>query len=138
MYEQAELATTVDLPVLFADLIVDTGLLDRLCASLGGALKALPSRLAAWFGPELHTPANSPAPSVTFGDGALWNGVVFIEASEPAFWLVVKAGPDRRRRGFDSQRQPAEPFGSRAWAQDSGSYWEEPYREPREREPWRR
>ena len=139
MSEHIGSAATVDVPLLVAELIVDTGLLDALCGKVARVLRALPSRLAAWFGPDLHTPDNSAAPSVTFADGELWNGIVFVEASEPAFWLLVKAGPDRRQRGFRDQRRPSNPSGAQTWAQDGGPYWEEPYSgEPWERESWRR
>ncbi len=140
--------TGIDLPTLVADAMVDSGAFDSLVEGIGRALKSVPKRVAVWLGPELHSPDNSAAPSVSFAGSELFNGVVFIESNEPSYWLLVKASVGRCQQrhnqpppftgrdpyGQPDHRWPHEPSGTRGfWPEVSPC--EPP---PWEGDPWRR
>ena len=140
-------APALDLPTLVADAMVDSGIFDSLIEGLSRTLKAIPRRVVAWLGPELHTPTNSSPPLMTLAEPGLWNGVVFVESNEASYWLLTKANPGNRLEahrptppftGRDpyrqpNQYQPREPSGTQ-------SLWPEaaPQHDPRyDQDPWR-
>ncbi len=138
----------LDLPTLTADALVDSGMFDALLEGAGRTLKAIPRVMIDWLGPECRTPSNSSPPNVTPTEPGLWNGVVFLEANEASYWILVKANAGKRPQ---THGQPP-PFGGRdphgrsdsRWPHDppgAQSLWPEaPPNEPPpwEDDPWRR
>jgi hypothetical protein len=135
--------THFDIPVVVADYIADCGLLDSMVASITRVVTAIPERVTNWLGPELRTPDTSRPPDMTFNDPGPWNGIVFVEANEPTYWLLVRANAGRRAN--DSYRQPftsREP-GFSGWSPDSApirNVWHQeqwPSGEPHSKgDPW--
>jgi len=95
-----------DLPVIVADYLADTDLMQQSLLALGKFFIAIPVKLAAWLGPELRTPDNSQPPRFIPSESGPWNGVVFVEQDDVRYWVLAKAqsrprqqpatqGPDR-------------------------------------------
>ena len=142
-----EITISTDLPVLLADWLADTDVLDRALAALGRFCTAVPLKLAAWLGSELRTPENSAPPRVVAAEPGPWNGLVFVEHDEPRFWVFAKAGG---RSAREQVHPPVERFSPtyderHGWppgAQRGPAMWsehEEPewYGSPMEPRPWR-
>jgi hypothetical protein len=137
------MAVELDLPVLVADTLVDSGVLDHVVSAIAKVLGALPARIVAWFGPELRTPQTTPAPMVSFAEPGPWNGAVFVEADTPTYWLLVKANAAKGARFHQSPPPFADPYGrpDRGWPAEPNVGWEDSYpyeRPPGERDPWKR
>lgn len=77
------------------DVMLDSGALEILGSLVWYALTRCLHNARTWASSELRTPGNSPQPVVTISEPGPWNGVVVIEADQPAFWLLAKAGPGR-------------------------------------------
>ena len=138
----------LDLPILAADALVDTGLFDFLVNGIGRALAAIPRTVVDWLGPEVRTPGNSSPPTLTFAEVGFWNGVVFVECSEPAYWVLARASAGKRSPptgqplhfgarepfGQPSRPSPHSPFSATRWPEDQPPL----EREPWDRDPWAR
>ncbi len=100
--------SVVDLPVLVADFIADTVFDTDAVLYVGQCLAALPVWLTSWLDSELRTPVNSAAPHVTISDPGPWNGVIFLTADDPSYWVLSKSGGGvrGRRRGAPSDGEP--------------------------------
>ena len=141
----------LDLHVVFADLLVDSGLLDSLAALAKRAVSAVPAKLVTWLGPELCTPENSRAPQIIIPEAGPWNGIIFIEADDPAYWLLVRASAARANT---AGRPPHDSFPGSSGRHDSSRWssaspeqgrtiWPNdepppPFNEPWDRDPWSR
>lgn len=90
--------SVVDLPVLVADFIAETFFDGDSVASVGQCLAALPVWLTSWLDSELRTPHNSAAPHVTVAEPGPWNGVIFLTADDPSYWVLSKSGGGVRGR----------------------------------------
>ena len=138
--------TALDLPVLAADALADSGILEAIFGGLSDLVVAIPARVVSWLGPELRTPDNSPAPRFIPAEQGPWNGVVFIEGDQPSYWVLARASASR----VEQQRQrPVPPFADTrppgAWPHDprEPSYSSWPYDDyphdpdrPWEHPPW--
>ena len=78
-----------DLPIIIADVLTDTDVVQRSLSALGRFFIEVPLKLASWLGPELRTPGNSPPPRFIPGEAGPWNGVVFVEQDDPRYWVLV-------------------------------------------------
>lgn len=87
----------VDVPVVAADFLVDSGIFDRLLAVVRTATAGVPGKLRLWLGSDLRDPSNSLPPFVEPTEPGPWDGVILIECDEPTYWLLVRAGDQKQR-----------------------------------------
>ena len=141
------IAISADLPVIVADYLAETDVLVRPVVAFTRLVASIPLKLAAWLGPELRTPENSPPPRVIPAELGPWTGVIFVVNDEPRFWVFAKAAGRPSREPMPS---PSAPFGPpydgryggppgspgapAVWPEDAEPEWYGPPLEPR---PWR-
>lgn len=92
-----------DGPVMVADFIAKSGLLDLMLAEVGRVMVTLPLGLLRWLGEDLKTPLNSTPPKIYSAGGAATSGVVFIHDNEPFLWALVEVGGPNRPEPISPQ-----------------------------------
>lgn len=106
---------------LALEVLEDSGAAEKIVEKTARLLLRAATKVRDWLATEVHTPENSSAPTVRFPEQGPWNGVVVVEADQPAYWALVKAGPGRvAQQTSEPASQPSNGYYAPRYADQPG------------------